>query len=168
MHLSANMKKYGIGIVLFGVLVLYSLGIRHEQPKIATPTSLTSNSPSTTTSGSGTPPPDSTSSTTSAVNTTAQSSSGTYKDGTYAGSTENAYYGNVQVKATISGGKLTSVAFLQYPNTHATSVDINQQAMPYLQQEAIKAQSANVQIISGATYTSQAFIQSLQNALSQA
>jgi len=72
------------------------------------------------------------------------------------------------VSATISGGKISNVKFLQYPNTHSTSVMINQQAMPYLIQEAIQAQSSNVQIISGATYTSQAFQQSPQAALAQA
>ena len=86
----------------------------------------------------------------------------------YTGSSADAYYGNVQVSAIISGGKITDVKFLQYPDTHNTSVIINQQAMPYLKQEAIKAQSPNVQIISGATFTSQAFQQSLQAALSQA
>ncbi len=91
-----------------------------------------------------------------------------YKDGTYTGSVADAYYGNVEVSATVSGGKLTDVKFLQYPNTHSTSVVINQQAMPYLQQEAIQAQSSNVQVISGATYTSQAFIQSLATAFAQA
>jgi uncharacterized protein with FMN-binding domain len=166
------MKKYVIGIMILGVLVVYSLGIRHQQPKIAAPTSLTSNTPSATTSGSGTPPttssssPSSTNSTTTPTSTT--TTSGSFKDGSYTGSVEDAYYGNVQVKATISGGKITDVTFLQYPHTHSTSVYINQQAMPYLQQEAIKAQSSNVNIISGATYTSQAFIQSLSDALSQA
>lgn len=166
------MKKLVIGIFILGVLVVYSLGIRHQQPKISPPSSLaTNNSPSTTTSGSGTPPtnPSSTGSTTTTSNTNSTNqSSGSYKDGSYTGSVADAYYGNVQVKATISGGKITDVTFLQYPDTHQTSVYINQQAMPYLQQEAIKAQSSNVNIVSGATYTSQAFIQSLSSALSQA
>lgn len=70
--------------------------------------------------------------------------------------------------AVISGGRLTEVRFLQYPNDRSTSVQINSQAMPYLQQEAIKAQSAKVDIVSGATYTSQAFIQSLKIALNSA
>jgi uncharacterized protein with FMN-binding domain len=162
------MKKYIIGIMLLGVLVVYSLGIRHQQPKITPPTSLAANNtPSSTTSSSGTPPPTNSSST-GATSSTSQNSGGSYKDGSYTGSVGDAYYGNVQVRATISGGKITDVTFLQYPNTHSTSVYINQQAMPYLQQEAIKAQSANVNIISGATYTSQAFIQSLSSALSQA
>lgn len=103
----------------------------------------------------------------SSGSSTSSSNSSQYKDGTYTGSIANAYYGNVQVAITISGSKITNVKFLQYPNTHSTSVIINQQAMPYLRQEAIQAQSSNVQLISGATFTSQAFVQSLQAALSQ-
>ena len=99
---------------------------------------------------------------------TGSPSAASYKDGQYTGSSADAYYGYVQVKAVIQGGKITDVQFLQYPSDHSTSVAINQQAMPYLQQEAIQAQSAQVDIISGATYTSQAFIQSLTGALSQA
>lgn len=159
------MKKYVIGIMVLGILVAYSAGIRQQQPKVNPPSSLTSNtSPNTTPSGSGTPP----NTTASANSTTSLSSTGSYKDGSYTGSVADAYYGNVQVQAMVSGGKITDVRFLQYPNTHSTSVYINQQAMPYLQQEAIKTQKSNVNIISGATYTSQAFIQSLASALSQA
>jgi len=151
------MKKYAIGIMALGILVVYSIGIRHQQPKIIP-------SSAATTSGSGMPPTNDSSSS----NTSQTSTTGTYKDGTYTGTTEDAYYGKVQVQARISGGKITDVTFLQYPNTHSTSVYINRQAMPYLQQETIKAQSASVNVVSGATYTSQAFIKSLSNALSQA
>ncbi len=97
-----------------------------------------------------------------------KSPSVTYKDGTYTGSAADAYYGTVQVAAVISGGKITDVKFLQYPDTHSTSVFINQQAMPYLTQEAVQAQSANVNIVSGATETSMAFQKSLGSALVQA
>ena len=106
-------------------------------------------------SGSGSPAP-------------APKPKGQYADGTYTGGAADAYYGTVQVEAVIQGGKLADVKFLQYPNTHSTSVFINEQAMPYLTQEAVAAQSANVNIISGATFTSQAFQQSLASALSQA
>lgn len=92
----------------------------------------------------------------------------TYKDGTYTGSVTDAYYGNVQVRATIQGGNIIDVTFLQFPNTHGTSIAINGQAMLYLKQEAIQSQSANVNIVSGATDTSMAFQQSLTTALSQA
>lgn len=91
-----------------------------------------------------------------------------YKNGTYTGSVADAFYGNVQVQVTISGGQITDVQFLQYPNDRSTSVYINSQAMPYLKQEAIQAQSANVAGVSGASATSQAFIESLQSALDKA
>ena len=156
------MKQFFTGIGVLFILAVYSIGIRHKVPVIGKPAALTSGnnnaSASTTSSGSNnapaaTPPP---------------TSSANYKDGTYTGQVADAYYGNVQVSVTISGGKITGVKFLQYPNSHSVSVIINQQAMPYLRQETIKAQSANVQIISGATFTSEAFQQSLQSALSKA
>jgi uncharacterized protein with FMN-binding domain len=152
------MKKYAIGIMVLGVLIAYSAGIRHQQPRINPPSTSTSVHSPITTSGSGTPPSDN----------VAMNNAGKYKDGNYTGSVADAYYGSVQVEAMINGGKITDIKFLQYPDTHSTSVYINQQAVPYLQQEAIKAQSSHVNIISGATYTSQAFIQSLSSALSQA
>ncbi len=93
---------------------------------------------------------------------------GRYKNGTYTGSVADAYYGSVQVQVTITNGSITAVTFLQYPNDRSTSVYINSQAMPYLQQETIAAQSAQVDIVSGATYTSQAFQQSLASALAKA
>lgn len=74
----------------------------------------------------------------------------------------------MQVKATIQNGKIAAVQFLQYPSDRRTSQRINLQVMPYLQTEAIKAQNANVDVISGATLTSQAFIRSLQSALNTA
>ena len=91
-----------------------------------------------------------------------------YKNGTYTGSAADAYYGTIQVQATIQSGKITDVQFLQYPNDRDESVQINQAAMPQLKQEAIQAQSASVDIVSGATDSSQAFMQSLASALSQA
>lgn len=90
------------------------------------------------------------------------------RDGQYTGDAADAFYGLVQVKATVSGGKITDVQFLQYPNDRSNSIFINKQAMPYLKQEAVTAQSSQVDIISGATDTSMAFIQSLASALSQA
>ena len=93
---------------------------------------------------------------------------GIYSDGAYTGSSEDAYYGTVQVKATINNGAITDVSFLSYPSDRSTSRYINSQATPILRSEAIQAQSANVDIVSGATETSMAFQKSLANALSQA
>ncbi len=97
-----------------------------------------------------------------------QMPAGQYKNGTYTGDSADAYYGTVQVQAVVQHGALASVHILQYPNSHSTSAYINEQAIPILTSEAIQTQSANVNIISGATFTSQAFQQSLGSALSQA
>lgn len=90
------------------------------------------------------------------------------KDGSYDGNAADAFYGNIQVRVIISGGKIGDVQFLQYPNDRQQSININESAMPILKSEAIQAQSANVDIVSGATDSSQAFIQSLQSALNKA
>jgi len=95
-------------------------------------------------------------------------SNGRYKDGTYTGDVADAFYGNIQVQAVVSGGKLTDIVFLQYPNDRQTSIEINSQAMPFLKSEAIAAQSAIVDGVSGATDSSRAFIQSLGSALAKA
>lgn len=116
--------------------------------------------------------PNSTSNNTASSNTNGQSSSSTntpiYKNGTYTGSAADAFYGNIQVQATISGGKITNVQFIQAPSDQGRSVEINQLADPQLVQEAMQSQNSNVDIVSGATDTSNAFIQSLTSALNQA
>jgi uncharacterized protein with FMN-binding domain len=91
-----------------------------------------------------------------------------YQDGEYTGPIIDAYYGDVQVKAVIEGGKLVDVVFLDYPHDRKTSERVNQQAMPYLKQEAIQAQSSEVDIVTGATQTSLAFKKSLSAALMKA
>ena len=91
-----------------------------------------------------------------------------YKDGEYIGNTEDAFYGNIQVKAIIKNGRITDIQFLQYPNDREESITINTQAMPILRRETIRAQNAKVDLVSGATDTSLAFIQSLSSALKKA
>ena len=91
-----------------------------------------------------------------------------YNDGHFTGSVADAYYGNIQVAVTIQNRQITSVDFLQSPNRHGRSIAINSFAKPLLSQEAITAQDANVDVVSGATDTSRAFVQSLTSALEQA
>ena len=91
-----------------------------------------------------------------------------YKDGEYNGTIADAYYGNVQIKAVIAGGKIADVQFLDYPQDRRTSIEISNYAMPILKTEAIQIQSAEVDIVSGATQTSQAFRDSLAVALAEA
>jgi uncharacterized protein with FMN-binding domain len=77
-------------------------------------------------------------------------------------------YGNVQLKVTVSGGKITGVEALQLPNGDPKSAEINAYAGPALRQSALTAQSANIDVVSGATYTSDSYATALQNALDQA
>ncbi len=95
-------------------------------------------------------------------------SSITYKDGEYLGDIADAYFGKVQVKAIVSGGKLTDVQFLDYPKDQRHSLEISVNSMPLLKSEAIKIQSGKVDIISGATQTAEAFQVSLDSALAKA
>jgi len=106
---------------------------------------------------------------TSNVNTNkVVTNSGQYKDGTYTGSSASSLYGDVQVQATITSGKISDVTFLAFPNDRPNSIAISNRSMPILTQEAIQAQSAQVNTVSGATDTSIAFSESLAAALNQA
>ncbi len=88
-------------------------------------------------------------------------------DGTFIGGTYDAYYGVVQVQATIQNGTIADVKALKFPNHSGTSRSINRQALPYLLQEVVARQNAKVDIIGGATLTSRAYIRSLRDALVQ-
>lgn len=96
------------------------------------------------------------------------SNSTRYKDGTYTGPVTDAFYGPLQVQLVISGGKISDVKYVQFPNDRERTIEISNRALPILKSEAITAQSANVDIVSGATQTSDAFIQSLKAILPQA
>lgn len=185
------MKKVSLAAVIIGAFVIFSL-LHSQSGSIAlTPKSASGSTalagtqpPATTAAGpapdsatvtptpspSQTPTPAPAATTADAQPTptaTASSQSG-LKDGSYTGSVADAQWGYVQVKAIVSGGKITDVQFLQYPNDRSRSVYINSVADPQLTSEAIQAQSAQVDVITGATDSSQAFIQSLTDALTQA
>ncbi len=166
------MKKYVVGAAVTLVYIAYSFGIRnnHSKPVIApTLPTKTNNQQASTGGGSSTQSTgSSTASSGSASAPSNQTKAAAYKDGSYTGPVVNVYYGNVQVAATVSGGKITGVKFLQYPHDNPNSTYINSQARPYLKQETLAAQSAHVNIITGATFTSEGFIQSLTSALSKA
>jgi uncharacterized protein with FMN-binding domain len=77
-------------------------------------------------------------------------------------------YGNVQVRITVDGGQLVDVKALQLPQDRERSAQISSFAGPALRAEALKAQSAKIHVVSGATYTSGSYAQSLQAALDRA
>ncbi len=168
------MNKLGLSVAVIAAFIVYSWHQQEEAaqaPVLHIPTQSKDNTTAsvpTATSGialsptSGGTPPSIPAATPITRNTSP------YKDGTYTGSVADAFYGNIQVQVSIANGKITNIQFLQYPNDRGTSIMINQQADPMLAQEAIQAQSAQVDIVSGATDSSQAFVQSMQSALDQA
>jgi uncharacterized protein with FMN-binding domain len=171
------MKKYlqmSIVLSIFGLFVILKQVKGGEDiPVIGNPTKLINpiGSASPVPASAAVPPPVSGSAPTVTPTPTQMPTPkprGQYKDGSYTGSVQDAFYGNLQVQAVISKGKITDVIFLQYPNDNRTSQYVNSQADPILKQEAILVQSANVDIVSGASASSQAFQASLADALSQA
>ena len=77
-------------------------------------------------------------------------------------------WGPVQVQVRISGGKIADITVLQQPNGNRRDVEINSYALPVLHDEVLNAQSAQIDTVSGATVTSDGYIQSLQAALDTA
>ena len=88
--------------------------------------------------------------------------------GTFKGETSQTRWGPVQVQVTLSDGKITDVTTLQYPNGDRKSLNISNQVIPWLQDEVLQIQSAQINGISGATYTSGGFKASLASALQKA
>ncbi|HEY3478263.1 MAG TPA: FMN-binding protein [Amycolatopsis sp.] len=87
---------------------------------------------------------------------------------TFTGGAADTRYGPVQVRITVSGGKITDAQAVEYPQESGRDVRINSAAVPVLNQETLQAQSAQIDTVSGATYTSEGYQQSLQSAIDAA
>jgi uncharacterized protein with FMN-binding domain len=87
---------------------------------------------------------------------------------TVTGSAANTIYGPVQVQIVVKGGKVTAAKAVEYPQDTPRDSQINAFAIPVLDREAVSVGSATIDMVSGATYTSQGYRTSLQNALDQA
>ncbi|WIY00746.1 FMN-binding protein [Amycolatopsis mongoliensis] len=137
------------------VVLLFSYRTSTDQTPVATGRPL----------GGGTQP---TRTTSPAAPATPGSAGSTGGDGTFTGSAADTRYGPVQVQITVSGGKITDVQAIEYPQESGRDVRINSAAVPELNQEALQAQSAQIDTVSGATYTSEGYQQSLQSAIDAA
>nr|WTB35518.1 FMN-binding protein [Streptomyces sp. NBC_00830] len=84
------------------------------------------------------------------------------------GEADQTRFGPVQVKITVEGSKITNISVVQYPSDNSRDQEINSYALPALNQEAISAQSAEIDAVSGATFTSDGYINSLQSAIDKA
>jgi uncharacterized protein with FMN-binding domain len=134
----------------------------------ATNSSTTSNTSHGTSAGTSATKSNNTSANTSSNKATSKATSKA-ASGSYTGSVVQTQYGPVQVRITVTNGKVTAATAVEYPSNDPRSAQINAYAVPYLQQESVGATSANsVQMVSGATYTSEGYLQSLQSALDKA
>jgi uncharacterized protein with FMN-binding domain len=123
------------------------------------PTTTSITAPRTTTTTASTAP---------AAPTVTTRSPGQYADGTFTGSDELNRYGDVQVQAVVRNGRLVDVVPLQLPQDRSRSQQISNYSAPVLHDEAIRAQGAQIDGVSGATYTSIGYLDSLQAALDAA
>lgn len=135
--------------------------------KTAAKVNATSNTSASSTPTSTATTPVATTSTPTATKSTAPAPAPKKVSGTFTGNSVNVNYGNVQVQITVVDGKITNAQALQAP-TGGRSGQISQQAIPYLRQETLTAQSSSIQGVSGASYTSYGWYTSLQSALGKA
>jgi len=111
---------------------------------------------STSSAGDGTP---------SATPTPSASGGSSAASSTVTGDPANTRFGPVQVRISVTNGKVTGVEAIDYPNGSGRDQEINAYAIPQLNQETLQAGNANIDMVSGATYTSDGYITSLQSAL---
>jgi uncharacterized protein with FMN-binding domain len=126
-----------------------------HRPRLVIPTQPAPTTPSTATNG-----------TTGATSspTTAPASATTTRR-TAAGTDQPYQYGDLAVDVVLTGSRISDVQVVQLHETDGRSASIDNQAIPYLRQQVLAAQSTNIDGVSGATYTSQAYIDSIQSAL---
>ena len=129
-----------------------------------------SGSSSDDSSGSSSSSDDSSASAPAATSSSSSSSSGSSSSssGTYTGESVDTRWGPVQVQITVKNGKITAAQAVVYPQQNPRDQEINAFAVPQLNSEAVQAQSGDIDAVSGATVTSDGYIQSLQSAIDQA
>jgi uncharacterized protein with FMN-binding domain len=157
------MRRVILAIVSTVAVLVILLSIKtHSAVPLTTPPAAVG-APSGTASGSGQG-----SGTGSGSSTAPGGSAGTTSTQTVTGTAAETMYGPVQVQITVRSRKLTAVNMIQYPDGTPRDAQINAYAIPQLTQEALAANSAKIDAISGATYTSGGYITSLQSALDKA
>lgn len=163
---------YGILATLSGLVLLFSYRTSLGEavptdvqpapaaPSVATPHSSATPSASTT--------PTASASASASPSGAAPAATSGLTDGTFTGSPTSTRYGPVQVQITVTGGKIVDVQAVEYPTDNSRDRQINERAIPQLVSETLNAQSADIHLVSGATYTSQGYLDSLQSAIDQA
>jgi uncharacterized protein with FMN-binding domain len=130
--------------------------------------SASAGSGSSTTTGQSAQQSTSSASTNKSSATSGASSSSASATKTVTGTAVDTRYGPVQVRITVRNGKVLSASAIQYPSQDPRDAQINSYAIPVLEKESVGVSSPNIDMVSGATYTSEGYAQSLQSALDQA
>src|SRR3954451_15975134 len=156
------MRRVILAIVSTVASLVLVLSFKTHSPSAAAtpPAAVSSTGTSAGTSGSGS------SSSGSSSSSSKKSTSSSSK--TYTGDAAMTRYGPVQVQITVKSGAVTSVAATDYPMNDSRDAQINSYAIPQLNSEAASAGNANIDMVSGATYTSEGYLSSLQSALNKA
>src|SRR4051812_29713411 len=149
------MRRVILAIVSTIASLVLLLTFKTHTPSAGAPAAASSNAAGGTTSGS---------SATSGTGTSTGTSTGTGTR-TVTGASIDTRYGPVQVKITVTNGAITAASAIDYPTNDPRDQQINSYAVPALNEEAVRSGSASIDMISGATYTSEGYIQSLQSAL---
>lgn len=158
-----GMKK-GIVIIL-AVAIIGILGIYGKSHSSTASTGSPDAADANTTDMAAAMANDST--TTSGLASNTSNTSG-LRDGTFSGASENTPYGSVRIAVVISGGKISNVNFLQMPSDLGHTQEVTAMSEPLLKAETLRSQNSHIDFISGATSTTEGYIQSLQSALDQA
>jgi uncharacterized protein with FMN-binding domain len=161
------MQRAPIVLAATAAGLAFTLGFNaHTKTPATTATVAATTTPATPSASSSSKTSSSSSSSSSSSASKKASSSSATK--TVTGDAVGTIYGNVQLKVTISGGKITDVTPVQLPSNDPKSIEIGQYAAPLLRRSALAKQSANIDAVSGATYTSAGYKAALQSALDKA
>lgn len=168
----AAMSTVSLLVLLFGYRTSTSSHAATANSAVLAPvtggnSSASGSAASSTPSSAGSPPKTSSGAASSATAGGAPSSNASASK-TVTGAVSDTRWGPVQVQLTVQNGKITKVSVVQYPNGNGRDQEINSQALPVLINETLSAQSSKIDGVSGASYTSQGYLASLQSAIDQA
>lgn len=155
---------FALAATLSGLVLLFSYRTSFGD---AVPADTAAGTGTALTSSAGSAGSSATGSSATGSSATGSAASG-FIDGRYTGQTASTRYGPVQLSVTVSAGRISAVDVIQSPNANGRDREISQRAIPQLVSDTIQTQSASVHFVSGATYTSTGYEQSLQSALDQA
>lgn len=146
-----------------GLIMLFSYHTSTNSPGGGTGTTASGATEDTTSSGTT-----SSGATSSGTTSSGTTSSGSSSSATYTGEEASTQWGIVEVKITVKDGKITKSEAVEYPTGNPRDQEINAYAVPQLNSEVVSAQSGSIDAVSGATVTSDGYIQSLQSAIDKA